>query len=211
MTIVVQGFEPFDGHAINPSQRLVSALAAEERDGIFARVLPTSRARVQEAVPALMAEHRPTAWIGVGLADGRRVLSLEAAALNLLDWRRPDADGHVVRRAPIVPGGSPAQLTTLPVQSILEAWRADGIPGTLSLTAGSYICNLSFYLAARSAADLGLACRVGFIHVPMLPEMAATVDEPSMAMELLTRGLDLALRATSAADADEGLYEAGAA
>ena len=206
VTIVVQGFEPFADHAVNPSQRLVDALAHEAREDLVAATLATSRARVAQAVPELIARHRPSAWLGVGLAAGRSTLCVEAVAVNLAEWREPDADGTLVAGEPVRDGGPAAHLTTLPVREILEAWRSAAIPGRLSLSAGSYICNLSFYLAAQTVAELGLSCRVGFVHVPLLPEMVDGEESPSMPMSLLSEGLDLAIEATRSASGDGGLY-----
>jgi pyroglutamyl-peptidase len=206
VTVVVQGFEPFAEHATNPSQRLVAGLASESREGVVAEVLTTSRACVARAVPELVARHRPSTWLGVGLAAGRSTLCVEAAAVNLADWTVADADGAVAEREPVRPDGSAAHLTTLPVAGILDAWRSAGIPGQLSLSAGSYICNLSFYLAAQTVAELGLDCRVGFIHVPLSPEMVEAADAPSMSMSMMSHGLDLAIEASRHASGDAGLY-----
>jgi pyroglutamyl-peptidase len=166
-------------------------------------------ATVLDAVPALVARHRPSVWIGVGLAAGRTALSLEAVAVNLAAWpsEDADADGASADRQPVVAAGPPAHLTTLPAEEILGAWRAAQIPGYLSLTAGSYLCNLSMYAAAQTAADLGLACRVGFVHVPLLPELVDDPErQPSMSMSMQSQGLDLAIEASRAAHTGSGLY-----
>jgi pyroglutamyl-peptidase len=210
--VVVQGFGPFGTHEVNPSQLLVRALAdrtAADRD-LVTEVLPTSMATVLQAVPELVGRHRPSVWLGVGLAAGRTALSLEAVAVNLAAWpaKDADADGHSAARQPVVEGGPPAHLTTLPAQEILDAWSAAGIPGYLSLTAGSYLCNLSMYAAAQAAAELGLECRVGFVHVPLLPELVDDPEhQPSMSMSMQSQGLDLAIEASRAAGSGtDGLY-----
>lgn len=129
--------------------------------------------------------------------------------MNLAHWPQPraDADGVSVARQPVTAHGAAAYLTTLPAEQILEAWRKAGIPGYLSQTAGSYLCNLSFYAAAQAAADLGVACRVGFLHVPLLPDLVTEPDrQPSMSMALQAAGLDLVLEASQNAGQEAGLY-----
>jgi pyroglutamyl-peptidase len=198
MRAVVQGFGPFGEFAVNPSELLVRSLAERGDDDLVTEVLPVSMERVAEVVPKLMNEHRPDLWLGVGLAAGRTALSIEAVAVNLANWPQAhaDADGVSVSRQPVTDGGPAAYLTTLPVEQILNAWRDAGIPGYVSQSAGSYLCNLSFYCAAQAARELGIDCRVGFLHVPLLPELVTEPDrQPSMSMTLQAAGLDLVLAA----------------
>ena len=198
MFAVVQGFEPFGGFSGNPSELLVRSLAERRDPDIRTEVLPVSLERVRTEIPKLMEESRPQVWLGVGLAAGRTALALEAVAVNLADWTESaaDADGLSVARIPIASGGPAAHLTTLPAEAILTAWREAGIPGYLSQTAGSYLCNFSFYTAAQAASDLGLECMVGFVHIPLLPEhVSAPEQQPSMHMALQVAGLDLAIAA----------------
>jgi pyroglutamyl-peptidase len=208
MKILVQGFGPFGRFRENPSEVLVRSLAQQAPAGydLHTEVLQTNAARVFEAVPALMERHRPDAWIGVGLAAGRPSLSVEAVAVNLGRWETETAPEQADAMPwPVSPDGNDAYLTTLPAEGILAAWRGAGIPGFLSHTAGTYYCNLSFYLAAQAAARLGLTCMTGFVHVPLLPagvEQPAT--EPSMSLDLQQDGLRLALDVCAASRSAHG-------
>ena len=208
MFAVVQGFGPFGGFDPNPSELLVRSLAERCDPDIRTEVLPVSVDRVRTEVPKLMEESRPRVWLGVGLAAGRPSLALEAVAVNLADWPESaaDADGVSVARVPVTSGGAAAHLTTLPAEAILTAWREAGIPGYLSQTAGSYLCNYSFYAAAEAARQLGLSCMVGFLHVPQLPELVTKPEQqPSMSMALQSAGLDLVIEACRTAEAG-GIY-----
>jgi pyroglutamyl-peptidase len=210
MSIVLQGFGPFLGRADNPSQQLVRAIA-ERRPDLIGEVVETSARVASAAIPQLVERHRPDIWIGVGLAAGRAALGVEAVAVNLADWgsAAADVEGVSMMRRPIVPSGPDAYLTTLPVGEILATWRELDVPGFLSLSAGSYLCNLSFYLAAHTAAAHGLACRVGFIHVPLTPDLVEDpAREPSMAFLDELRGIEAVLDACEQAPADAGLYAA---
>lgn len=208
MFAIVQGFGPFGGFDPNPSELLVRSLAERCDPDIRTEVLPVSVDRVRTDVPKLMEESRPRVWLGVGLAAGRPSLALEAVAVNLADWPESaaDADGVSVARVPVTSGGAAAHLTTLPAEAILAAWREAGIPGYLSQTAGSYLCNYSFYAAAEAARQLGLSCMVGFLHVPQLPELVTKPEQqPSMSMALQSAGLDLVIEACRTAEAG-GIY-----
>jgi pyroglutamyl-peptidase len=208
MVTVIQGFGPFGAFTVNPSELLVRSLAERGDPDVHTEVLPVSLDRAATEIPRLMAKLEPQVWLGVGLAAGRTALSIEAVALNLADWPAADADadGVSVARRPIAPDGPPAHLTTLPAEPILAAWREAGIPGYLSQTAGSYLCNFSFYTAAQAAHELGLPCMVGFLHVPLLPELVSQPDrQPSMAMALQAAGVDCVIEACRAASAG-GIY-----
>jgi pyroglutamyl-peptidase len=208
MFAVVQGFGPFGGFPANPSELLVRSLAERGSPDIHTEVLPVSLDRVATEVPKLLEQHRPRLWLGIGLAAGRTALSLEAVAVNLADWPESaaDDDGVSVARAPVADGGPAAHLTTLPAEAILTAWREAGIPGYLSQTAGAYLCNLSFYTAAQAAAGLNLPCMVGFLHVPLLPDLVTEPErQPSMAMATQSAGLDCVIEACRAASAG-GIY-----
>lgn len=211
MFAVIQGFGPFGGLAVNPSEVLVRSLAGQELPGVCAEVLPVSLGQVTSMVPKLMEQHRPRLWLGVGVAAGRTALSIEAVTLNLADWPEAaaDADGVSVARAPLAPGGPAAHLTTLPAEGILAAWKGAGIPGYLSQTAGSYLCNASFFLAAQAAADIGVRCMVGFLHVPLLPELVTDPQrQPSMALATQQAGLLHVIETCRTASAG-GIYLGG--
>jgi pyroglutamyl-peptidase len=208
MVTVIQGFGPFGEFTVNPSELLVRSLAERNDPDLHTEVLPVSLDRAAAEIPRLMAKLQPDVYLGVGLAAGRTALSLEAVALNLADWPAADADadGVSVTRAPIAADGPAAHLTTLPAEPILAAWRAAGIPGYLSQTAGSYLCNFSFYTAAQAAGALAGPCLVGFLHVPLLPELVSQPDrQPSMSMALQAAGLDCVIEACRAASAG-GIY-----
>jgi pyroglutamyl-peptidase len=209
MVTVIQGFGPFGEFPVNPSELLVRALAERGAPDLHTEVLPVSLDRAAAEIPRLMEKLQPQVWLGVGLAAGRTALSIEAVALNLADWSAADADadGVSVARRPIAPDGPAAHLTTLPAGPILQSWREAGIPGYLSQTAGSYLCNFSFYTAAQAASGLGRPCLVGFLHVPLLPELVSQPDrQPSMSMALQAAGLDCVIEACRAASTG-GIYQ----
>jgi pyroglutamyl-peptidase len=208
MFAVVQGFGPFGDFAVNPSELLVRGLASRSQPDVVTEVLPVALEGTAAEIPKLIEQHRPQVYLGVGLAAGRTALAVEAVAVNLADWPadEADADGVTVTRIPVADGGPAAHLTTLPVASILQAWREAGIPGYLSQPAGSYLCNFSFYTAAEAARRLGLSCMVGFLHVPLLPELVTEPQrQPSMSMALQSAGLDHVIEACRTVDAG-GIY-----
>ena len=102
--------------------------------------------------------------------------------------------------SPIEPDGPIAYWATIPVREVVEAIRQEGIPATLSYSAGTFVCNHVFYSACHFAAGRGLDIKVGFIHVPYLPEQALEKDAaPSMSQECVVRAVEAAVRTVAKA------------
>jgi pyroglutamyl-peptidase len=189
MKILITGFEPFGESAINPSQMLVESL--NERDftkaGMIKAVLPVDQTQAPEKLTELITQYQPNALLAFGLALGRPKISLERVALNLKDFRIPDNQGVTVTDQPIHPDGPAAYFSTLPLRSMLNALVSAGIPAELSLSAGSYLCNLVFYTMMHTLALQGLNRPAGFVHLPALPEQAAESKKsiPSLSFNCL--------------------------
>ena len=81
----------------------------------------------------------------------------------------------------------------LPVEDIVEELRKKGIPARLSLSAGGYLCNYTFYTASNHVAKKGQGKEVpvGFIHVPATPGMVAESGKSmaSMSLEMIQEGV----------------------
>ena len=195
--ILILGFEPFGGETVNPSHEAGSRLAAESFAGatLAYRRVPVSRARAVPLALETVARFRPDAVIALGQANGRARITPERIAINVDDFRMPDNDGMLARDEPQVPGGPPAYLCTLPVRAMVETMIAEGVPAAVSNTAGTFLCNHLAFGLLHAVATQGLATRAGFVHLPLLPEQAATkpVEVPSMALDTMLRGLRAAV------------------
>src|SRR5262249_35626286 len=170
---------------INPSQQLVDAL-----DGDVAKVvLPVSYARAADALRAAIAEHEPDVVICFGQADGRTGISVERFAHNLDEGTTTDNDEAPGSGETIDPEGPAAYASTLPVDDIVAALRADGIPAAPSRDAGAFLCNHVFYVLMHTLAARG--GRGGFVHVPLLPKQALDTDSASMPLDTLVRAAEI--------------------
>ena len=134
-----------------------------------------------------------------GQAGGRAALSIERIGINVDDARIPDNQGAQPIDTAVVPGGPAAYFATLPLRAIVDAWHRAGIPGYLSDTAGTYLCNAALYTALHATAEEALP--VGLLHLPSLPAEVAgrRPPEPSMPLEAQIEGTRVALEATVAA------------
>src|SRR4051812_10142655 len=182
MTVLVTGFEPFGGSATNPSQRIVHSL-----DGVEKALLPVSYARAADELRRAVRGAAPDVVICFGQADGRAQISLERFAHNLDEASTVDNDELTGSGAPIDPSGPAAYSSTLPVDDIVAALRADGIPAAPSRDAAGFLCNHVFYLLMRVLEQERTAAIGGFVHVPLLPEQALEKDAPTMPLETQLR------------------------
>src|SRR5579883_2650751 len=90
--VLMTGFEPFGGSNVNPSAVLAEMLDGE-RVGevrVAASVLPVGEESGPRALEAAIERHTPDVVLSLGLAGGRAALSIERAALNVLDFPIPD-------------------------------------------------------------------------------------------------------------------------
>jgi len=197
--ILVTGFDPFDGDAVNPSGEVAKRLDGRVIGDRLVRsaMLPVQHEAARAVVTPLLDAAGLLGVVHLGLAGGRARISLERVAVNVMDYSRPDAHGQVLRDRACVADGPAAYLATLPIRDMLAALAADGIPAYVSNTAGTYLCNDVSYTTLHALARAGRSIPAGFVHLPFLPSMVAAHDleEPSMDLAVMARGLEVALAA----------------
>lgn len=211
-TILLTGFEPFNGAAINPSWEAARALDGWTGPGftVVARQLPCEFGRVNIALLEAVEAIHPDIVIAVGQAGGRPEISVERVAINIDDATIVDNAGAQPIDTAIIADGPVAYFSSLPIKAIVQALRLRGFPAGVSQTAGTFVCNHVFYgLMHHAVGHAGL--QAGFIHVPFLPEQAADRPErpPSMALKDIVDGLRIAVEV--AVTAGEDVAEAGGA
>ena len=196
MKILLTAFDPFGGEAINPAREVAAALP--DRIGgadIIKLWLPTVFGEAGEKVTKAMDDLRPDAVISLGQAGGRKAVTPERIAINLMDARSPDNAGNQPQEQVIEQNGPDGCFSTLPVKAMAAAIREQGLPGEVSLSAGAFVCNDVMYRALRHAAKAMPSTRCGFIHVPYLPEQTAEKpDVPSLSLADMVRALTAALQ-----------------
>ena len=208
LSVLVTGFDPFGGSAVNPSWDAIHALDGRMVGGhrIIGAELPTVFGASLQRLEALMDQHQPRLVICTGQAGGRGAISLERVAINVNDARIPDNAGAKPIDVPIVPDGPAAYFTTLPIKAMLQALLDAGVRAEVSQTAGTFVCNQTFYgLMHVLARPRWQGVRGGLIHVPWLPEQG----QPSMLLKDIVRGLELAI-ACALSTRDDIRKEAGA-
>jgi pyroglutamyl-peptidase len=200
-TALVTGFDPFGDDPVNPSWLAAQALHGRVIAGhrVVAALLPTCFGESLGRLDAALQRHRPRLVLCLGLAGGRTALSLERVAINVDDARIADNAGAQPIDMPVVAGGPAAYFGTLPIKAMLGALLHAGVRAEVSQTAGTFVCNHVFYgLMHRLAQPPWQGVRGGLVHLPWLPGQG----QPSMPLETMVGGLQVALECALTTDAD---------
>lgn len=189
--LLITGFDPFGGESINPAWEAVSRLP--DRIGaweIHRLQIPTVFGNASEVLLAKAEALSPDAIISVGQAGGRKAVTPEMVAVNLRYGSIADNAGVSPQDEPVVSGGPAAYFTTLPVRKMAQAIVDAGLPGSVSYSAGAFVCNDTMYAVLHRYH--GTPVRAGFIHVPFLPQQAKE-GVPSMALEEIVKALEICI------------------
>ncbi len=190
MTILLTAFDPFGGEGENASQRALEALPEDIPGARLEKLLLPTVFRASGELAIRAAEGiRPDAILSLGQAGGRRALTPERIAVNLMDARIPDNAGFRPADEPVVPGGPAAYFSTLPVKAMVRGMEAAGVPAMVSNSAGTFVCNSLMYTLLHWAFSRSPHTRCGFLHLPL------TADLDTKAA---VRGLMAALEAVAA-------------
>lgn len=190
-TLLITGFDPFGGEKINPAWEAVKLLPDTiGAYNLHKKEIPTVFGEAAQQVLAAAQEIAPDVILCIGQAGGRSAVTPEMIAINLRYGRIADNAGNQPMDVPCVPGAPDAYFATVPVRKMAEAIAAESLPGAVSYSAGTYVCNDTLYALLHHYH--GTATRVGFIHVPFLPEQAGE-NVPSLPLESIVRALTIAV------------------
>ena len=195
--ILVTGFEPFDKSSLNPSKSIVREL---EQDSSLVNletlILPVDFKSAAKLLIEKVDSAKPDVVICLGQAEGRSAITPERVAINIDDARIPDNAGNKPTDAPIVIGGPDAYFSTLPVKNLVTVIESVGAPASLSLSAGTFLCNHVFYALQHHCRDRKIES--GFIHVPLMESQGSEFPGlPTLKLEVLVKGIKAVVTALS--------------
>lgn len=198
MKILITGFDPFGGEAVNPAFEAVKLVADTIKGAQIIKLeIPTVFTRSSDVVEAAILQHQPDVVLNVGQAGGRSHMTVEKVAINLAEARIPDNDGEQPLGTKLREDGETAYFATIPVKAIVQHMKDNGIPASVSYTAGTYVCNSIMYHVLYLTATKYPGIRAGFIHVPYATVQAVDkpVGTPFMSLTEIARALELAVEA----------------
>lgn len=186
--ILLTGFEPFGRYNLNSSWELVAALSdtIDNFESIKLR-LPVEFNAVSNLIPKILSDHQPDIILSFGQSTSDAI-RIERVAINISDARTPDNSGCRPTDETIHADGKNAYFATLPIKSMKSAVEQVGLPVVISNSAGTYVCNHTFYNWLYWCEKLKLNTKVGFIHLPRMPEQVG-VNEPSMPLDDIKKAI----------------------
>jgi pyroglutamyl-peptidase len=227
--VLVTGFSPFGGEAINsswevaralngavvtaaaPTKRRASATGAQSgarKVGassafVTVRQIPCEFDKAREALARYIQRLDPAIIIALGQANTRNDVSVERVAININDARIADNAGAKPIDTAVLAGAPVGYFSRLPIKSIVKAMRQAGIPASVSQTAGTFVCNHLFFGLMHLLATRYPDKRGGFIHLPPLPAQAAALPgTASLARDTMVEAIRVAIAITLAARND---------
>ena len=187
--ILVTGFEPFATSSLNPSGEIVKALIG---DDLVTAILPVVFGQASAQLRELIDLHKPTAVLCLGQAEGRSEMTPERIAINLDDARIADNAGNQPLEQKIIANGPDGHFSTLPIEKMVASMKAAGIPASISLSAGTFVCNHIFYVLQDYLKDSSV--KSGFMHVPLMDEQRKEYPTlPTMPIRQMVAGVQISL------------------
>lgn len=203
--VLITAFTPMEGWQQNSSQLLLESLQNDLPEEFASHGISVQFALLPARLSTLaddwwkLRANSFDACILLGQSRGRPAVNLERFAVNILDYRSPDADGETRENTPIDESGPQAFVSTCTcLPELVTTLQSQGVPVKISNHAGASLCNYLYYLALRDdSQDLALeddstaSPVILFVHLPILPEQAINQweDSPSLSMALLRRAM----------------------
>lgn len=188
--VLVTGFEPFGGEAVNASWEAVRLLDGRSVLGyrIAARRLSCVFGECADELIEAIESLDPAAVIATGVNLDGTSMQIERVAINLDDARIADnAQVRPVDR-PIVDGAPAAYFSGLPVKAIARDLDAARIPVSVSNSAGTYVCNHLYFVLMHYVATRRPDMPAGFLHVPPALEPDLVAEAVYLAAERAVSG-----------------------
>ena len=197
MKILITGFDPFGGENINPALEAVKKLPSTVLGQEVIKIeIPTVFRKSLEKIEEYIQKHNPDVVISVGQAGGRFGVTPERVAINMDDARIKDNEGNQPIDISIFEDGENAYFSNLPIKAMVKEMNDNGIPASVSNTAGTFVCNHVMYGILYLIDKKYPNIRGGFIHVPYIPSQVTTKPNmPSMSIDDITKGLELSIKA----------------
>ena len=135
----------------------------------------------------------PDICIGIGQARGYNKITLERMAKNLRYFVTLDKAGNAPKGTLIIQDAPVAYWNSFPNQDLVSLLENHHIPAKISNDCGTHLCNQVFYHFLHWRKINNSDMKVGFVHIPVLPEQVIKYypEAPFMAMDMIREALSL--------------------
>lgn len=185
MKLLITGFDAFGKDIVNPSFEAVSALQNQINNLEIVKVqLPTEFIRAKDNLIQQLDIHKPDYVILCGQAAGRKEISLERVAINIMDARIKDNAGYQPIDEEVITNAENAYFTNYDIRKMESACLNKNIPCKISYSAGTYVCNSTYFTLMNWISTNSPNTKGIFIHVPITPTQISNYTEDTFSMEL---------------------------
>ncbi len=190
MKILVTGFGSFLNNSENSSIEILKLLPKRiYGHEIITVELPVVYDECFEVLRPFIEKHHPDIILNLGLATGRKAISLERVAINLNDSLSEDNNGNIFIDRPIIKTSNNAYFSTLPLKKIAKRMTSKNVPVEISLTAGSYVCNNLMYHVLHYLDENNLMTKAGFVHLPDMRETTPVENKNALKLDIMLEGV----------------------
>lgn len=165
MKILVTGFKPFLGEALNPSEMLSQDLQKHFSE-VQSLILPVEFENAFLKLKEHLQIYQYSFVILLGQASGRSKIGFEKIALNWQQTEHSDETGYKPNTGEILLGEKLALMSLFDVDLAVNKLKQEKKPVEVSFSAGTYVCNDLYYRALSLFNEL----KIVFVHVPMIKE-----------------------------------------
>ncbi|MEE2743650.1 MAG: peptidase C15 [Bdellovibrionota bacterium] len=167
--LLLTGFEKFLSFSSNPSEEIAFELNQKKVGSYHCSsvILPVDFENSSKVLLETLDQGDFDAILSLGLAFSREEVSLERVAINLIDdAARKDNSGRYIEDQKILENAENAYFSTLPLKKLQKILREENFKTEISLSAGSYVCNLVMFQLLHFLNLKNKVCPAGFIHLP---------------------------------------------
>lgn len=165
MKILVTSFGAFLKNNINSSLECMNELPKTINGShVFKRELPVSYNASRVKLLASIREIKPDIVVSLGLATGRKTISLETQALNLMDSKYPDNDGNIFVDKIIEENCKNYIKSSFDLEKIKNNLSRKYPFISISNSAGTYVCNAVYFYSLSIQNEY--KHKSIFIHLP---------------------------------------------
>ncbi len=186
MKVLVTGFGRFLSNEENPTKEILRLLPKSiYGNEIITVELPVIFDECFDYLKPIIDDNNPDIMLMLGLAGGRKAITLERLAVNLKDAVGPDNIGNIPTDEPIKKDGKEAYFSKLPLRKIMAKLQEKDIPVKLSNSVGLYVCNNIMYHVLYYVDQNDLDVISGFVHLPFMDEQTKEKDAFSLPLVVM--------------------------
>ncbi|MGK7950941.1 MAG: hypothetical protein AB4368_19705 [Xenococcaceae cyanobacterium] len=198
MKVLITGFEPND-EGLNASELVVNSLRdnppkkiAKYSSCIDFKILPANTKILGGVIDDILESTAPDICLGLGQARGYNRIALERMAKNLKYFVTLDRDGNAPKGEPVVFDAPLGYFNSLVEQdALVPLLESYNIPSRVSNDCGTHLCNQSFYHFLHWKNQFKTDMKVGFVHIPAIPEQVIKYwpESPFMPIEMTCQAI----------------------